>query len=60
MFQASLTNKVHNRMLDGYGPEFFGGETPTGVVFDAILEQMVPTGVDRSMKVTALKRKKIS
>ena len=53
--QASLKQEVHDRMLDHYGTDFFGSETPTSIMFDGILVKLVQAGVDRSMMVTGLK-----
>ena len=57
--QAQLTQEVHDRMMDQYPPEFFGGETPTWILFDAILEKMVPVGIDKREAIQQLKKKRI-
>ena len=38
---AKLTQEVHDRMLDQYPPEFFGGETPTVWRFVALFREQV-------------------
>ena len=58
--QSSLTSEVHKRVLDKYGPEFFGGENPTSVLFDSVLELPVPVGMDRNVMVTTLKRARLN
>ena len=52
---AKLSQEVHERMLDQYPPEFFGGETPTWILMDAIYEKMVPAGVDNAQTVKNLR-----
>ena len=56
---AKLTQEVHDRMLDQYPPEFFGGETPTYILMDAIYEKMIPVGVDKALKVKNLKTQRL-
>ncbi len=46
-------------MMDQYPPEFFGGETPTWILPDAILEKMVPVGIDKRERILQLKKKRL-
>ena len=58
--RENMSSELHARVLDKYGPNFFGGETVTSVLMDSIQELMVPDGFDRPKVITQLKRERLN
>ena len=58
--RENCSSELHARVLDKYGPNFFGGETVTSVLMNCVQEMMVPDGFDRPKVINQLKRERLN